>query len=485
MFTEMERFKLAVKNCGNMVRWLDIRLSLDFVQKVLDDDELNAELSADQIKIHGRVSFNIDNYIYNALITTFDNPKQNWIIKQQQFDTNCYFGTNLDFPIITVIKEKSILTFEKENGDKAYYDLATEEYTTHIVDKPVKHPKDLRKFFTHYRVYHLCALDNIYAKFLYTIQQIEYRSRNIQSFLDKFNQYIYLEQMMAYPGLRIAHDESYTYTNKRKMGYLLTKPLSYYNKTFIKNLIKYDIPLNLEVEKAVTQNQNDLSLFYKVMDLIFESQEYVDLFFNRFMGYSGMIWRIKQYNLDPETYLHYIYTIVHHEGLSIGTAVNNHFDYLRMTSIMLKGKKNNNKYPKMLLSIHNIATKNYNKFKESIPDEDTMAFQEIVAKDDYQKLAYHDSQYEIIIPTVPKQLKTEGAMLNHCVGSYIQQVINGETKIVFLRKKEAPESPFVTVEVKHNKLWQVSADYNHRPDKHVINFLHRFCKKFNISAGKY
>ena len=116
-------------------------------------------------------------------------------------------------------------------------------------------------------------------------------------------------------------------------------------------------------------------------------------------------------------------------------------------------------------------------------------FSYIVNYEDYERLEYgikdNKSKYEIIRPKVTQDLKNEGVSLNHCVGSYVDRVSNGKTKILFLRKKKDPESPFVTIEVKDNKLNQVSAAYNHVPDSSVLKFLQQYCKSKKIINERY
>ena len=51
-----------------------------------------------------------------------------------------------------------------------------------------------------------------------------------------------------------------------------------------------------------------------------------------------------------------------------------------------------------------------------------------------------------VIPRTPRDIKNEGLALCHCVGNYVDRHVNGNTNIIFIRKKGKPDSWF-TLEV--------------------------------------
>lgn len=72
------------------------------------------------------------------------------------------------------------------------------------------------------------------------------------------------------------------------------------------------------------------------------------------------------------------------------------------------------------------------------------------------------------------ELVAEGTILHHCVGTYVERYAKGETNILFVRKAEEPEGPFVTTEYRGTERKQAYADYNQRPSKEVLAFLDKF-----------
>jgi len=53
----------------------------------------------------------------------------------------------------------------------------------------------------------------------------------------------------------------------------------------------------------------------------------------------------------------------------------------------------------------------------------------------------------IVAPKDIGDLKQEGAILSHCVGSYADAIIGGKDNIMFIRRVDMPDSPFFTLEI--------------------------------------
>jgi len=67
--------------------------------------------------------------------------------------------------------------------------------------------------------------------------------------------------------------------------------------------------------------------------------------------------------------------------------------------------------------------------------------------------------------------------MHHCVATYIDRVAKGETTILFLRKKQNPETPFYTMEVNNGAMIQCRAKYNGPMTEEVKEFVELFQKK--------
>ena len=62
--------------------------------------------------------------------------------------------------------------------------------------------------------------------------------------------------------------------------------------------------------------------------------------------------------------------------------------------------------------------------------------------------AYSDGELSIVVPVNGEEITREGKTLQHCVGGYAKRHLEGKTTILFLRKKENPHEPYVTIEIR-------------------------------------
>ena len=85
-----------------------------------------------------------------------------------------------------------------------------------------------------------------------------------------------------------------------------------------------------------------------------------------------------------------------------------------------------------------------------------------------KKLAYHSGGYMVVVPGSASDLKKEGAALHHCVGGYAERMAKGETVIVFIRRAEAPDTAFYTLEYRNGHVVQCrtknNASYESAPE---------------------
>ena len=95
----------------------------------------------------------------------------------------------------------------------------------------------------------------------------------------------------------------------------------------------------------------------------------------------------------------------------------------------------------------------------------------------YMPLQHSKADYVVVIAMSPSELSYEGQMLHHCVGSmgYDQKFMREESLIFFVRHKEEPDTPFVTVEYspsKH-KILQTHGMHNSTPDEQTMKYIQK------------
>ena len=81
-----------------------------------------------------------------------------------------------------------------------------------------------------------------------------------------------------------------------------------------------------------------------------------------------------------------------------------------------------------------------------------------------------DEEYVVVKPETPYDLVVEGTTLGHCVGGYINKVVDRKTNIMFIRKIQDPTKPLFTVEILSNGvIEQIHGRYNSNiDDKKVV-----------------
>lgn len=198
---------------------------------------------------------------------------------------------------------------------------------------------------------------------------------------------------------------------------------------------------------------------------------------------SNIIDDIKElisFGYEPKRLIDYLFRDLRGQGISIYfdeelvyDEIDDNFnpiqtliDYARMNMEM---KREYDKYPRYLKSFHDITVKNYNLFKRKSA---SAKFQK-VAKN-FAKYEYKNDIYCVISPKISDDLITEGIKLNHCVASYIDDVVRQETCIMFLRKNCSKEAPLVTLEIRKNKIVQAKGKNNSSPRPDEIKFIEEY-----------
>ena len=156
-----------------------------------------------------------------------------------------------------------------------------------------------------------------------------------------------------------------------------------------------------------------------------------------------------------------------------------YLDYLIACNYLgLDMTEKKNCFPHDFMHWHDVRIDEYHTAKALKDAEERKEMYEKFSKvaEKYSKLQYTENgAYMIVIAKSPEELIKEGEKLSHCVGrmGYDQKFIREETLIFFVRAKENPTEPYVTVEysVKSKKVLQCYAKGNSKPDADVTNLV--------------
>lgn len=102
--------------------------------------------------------------------------------------------------------------------------------------------------------------------------------------------------------------------------------------------------------------------------------------------------------------------------------------------------------------------------------------------DEWEKYLYEAGSYIIKYPESPTEIIREGTVLHHCAKQFVDIVAEGETMLLFVRRKELPDKPFYTLEVRNGAVRQCHGFDNRSIDEvpDLKEFLEKFCKEKNV-----
>lgn len=124
-----------------------------------------------------------------------------------------------------------------------------------------------------------------------------------------------------------------------------------------------------------------------------------------------------------------------------------YYDYLSMVGEMHAARDFRPQFETIddIKEMHDAALVIYNAKKD---EYQTAAFSSAVEK--CKKYEYRDENYAILVPKAPSEVANEGLTLHHCVKTYINRIMRGETNILFLRKTSEIDKPFFTIELSNS-----------------------------------
>lgn len=361
-------------------------------------------------------------------------------------------------------KEKQYLVFEFEDGKNVKYNLATGE----SIGKSGRHVKDV---CTQLRGYDLLDViesfeDEKYRKFLKYIDSKVNRStktgryswanyrrvekvKNIGTFLKQIEDFSLFEQYFASGLTNFSESLKYKTTDipKGLLKLIREDNLKITNRlieSYVKNPDLFSNIYNLE--GLNTLSRTDLLKFAQCLQYFGEKP-------NPWLSSDKeyFIELVEEYNYNPLVLIRYIDTLMTLEALTgLGEILTEVRDYARMMSRI---SPKYDKYPRNFLTTHKIASRNYTRLQHVFREED---FRKRYRED--LKFAYED--FVIIYPESTQDIKDEAVQQNHCVASYIQDVINGKCHILFLREKEHPTRSLITMEVRGDRIIQARGRFN-------------------------
>ncbi|MCD7728566.1 MAG: PcfJ domain-containing protein [Clostridia bacterium] len=163
------------------------------------------------------------------------------------------------------------------------------------------------------------------------------------------------------------------------------------------------------------------------------------------------------------------------------TSTNSYFDYYRACLYLgLDMTEPKNRYPHDFRRWHDIRTDEYKTAVAIANEEKKKAlYADFASVAEKYSALQHDKRgaFICVIAKSPEDLIEEGKYLHHCVGSinYDQRFIKEQSLIFFIRTREHPDIPFVTVEysLASHRVLQCYTDHDHKPDDSVLHYVNK------------
>ena len=220
------------------------------------------------------------------------------------------------------------------------------------------------------------------------------------------------------------------YINALNKAYKLNKPLT-------------EVQMNLESKKALSIADN-----HRIIKEFFSKNEYDKLINYLWKQHSSL----------------YIYE-----------------DYLRACKeLELNMNEDKNRYPKEFMRWHDIRINELDSKRAEIDARKRKELFENFTKVASKYLGLERNlkdAYITIIAKSPTELVYEGEQLHHCVGKmgYDQKFAKEQSLIFFIRNKNNPDVPFVTIEysIKTKSILQCYGYRDSKPEEEVLNYVNK------------
>lgn len=97
----------------------------------------------------------------------------------------------------------------------------------------------------------------------------------------------------------------------------------------------------------------------------------------------------------------------------------------------------------------------------------------------YIPLAFSSMKYSLIVPKCSQDILDEGKQLKHCVGTYIDRIVEGDSIILFVRKTSSINESYYTLEINPNTMTMVQCRglNNKTANKEILKFIDGWLNK--------
>ena len=189
---------------------------------------------------------------------------------------------------------------------------------------------------------------------------------------------------------------------------------------------------------------------------------------------------IRDYHLRIRDILTYLDRVYMHQCIERGEAITEWSDYLNMARKIGYDLTNTTRlFPTSLKKEHDIATFAFNKIKDQIREKEFVENAQRAAA----QLNYSADGYLVIVPEKVQDIIAEADAQHNCLRSYVEQLCEGKTSVAFIRKKESPDTSYITAEVRDGYVRQLCGKCNSRvTETKVLEFVRKWANTKKITC---
>lgn len=226
-------------------------------------------------------------------------------------------------------------------------------------------------------------------------------------------------------------------------------------------------------KKNLKYLQYDLTLKEFKNAVYFRLNKYEDIKAYGYLDAMNCIDEINELDLKTNKIVHYLY--------KQKQTIDYYKDYIETaTTIGMNMKDTRVLYPKNLNKAHDDTMKQYETTKNEYISKSIMEY----AKE-LEKFVFKKNNLIIRPAHSQEELIEESKALKHCVRQYGEKMAKRSTSIFLIRKEKEKDTPYVTLELKNNRVIQCRGYKNNikNPlDKKVKQFVNDWCKKFKLQS---
>ena len=94
-------------------------------------------------------------------------------------------------------------------------------------------------------------------------------------------------------------------------------------------------------------------------------------------------------------------------------------------------------------------------------------------------------KYYVRYPQTINDFCREAVYMRNCLLTYVDALIKGDTTILFVRKVDDVNTPFITMEIYHNELMQAYHRFNEDCTLEEAGWINEYCKRHGVKTGKF